>query len=254
MDNEIKYQVKDTVTIWEDVAHNYDIKKYWEHPENQANLHELLQYIGDLQDKNIIEVGSGSGFTTFALAKKGAKCAFLDISPTSLEIVKNNFLNAGLLEPECYNEDALNNSVPSNKFDIVWNGGVIEHFYDDGKKKLILEMLRMTKVGGKVIIMVPNAWCIEFQIMQAIEKILKTWQYGFEDDMSPRRLKRMCDELGLNVSSSYAFNPILGWRSYPIICHLIKLFKFETLVYHKKRSYLGFITIVVIEKRSDEHV
>jgi 2-polyprenyl-3-methyl-5-hydroxy-6-metoxy-1,4-benzoquinol methylase len=248
MNNELKYQAKDIVSIWEDVSHDYDMRKYWELPENLANLRELLLNIGDLRDKNIIEVGSGSGLTTFALAKKGAKCAFLDISPTSLEIVKNYFSSSGLPEPECYNEDALNNSVPSDKFDFVWNGGVIEHFYDEGKKKLIIEMVRMARPGGKIVIMLPNSRCIQFQIAQAWKKLRKSWRYGYEDDMSPIRLGNMCTGLGLKVITSYSFNPVLGWREYPIINKLIKILGWENLEYHKKHSRFGFITVVVIQK------
>lgn len=248
MSNKIKCQEEETVKVWENVSQYYDLKKYWDLPENHANLEHLLNYIGSLSGKRIIEVGSGSGFTSLALAKKGALCAFLDVSAASLKIVKDNFINMGLQVPECYNEDALSNHIPSNSFDIVWNGGVIEHFYDDGKKKLILEMLRIAKPGGKVIILVPNALCIQFQIIQAWQKFRKTWQYGFEDDMSPKRILNMCKQFNLNIIDCYAFNPILGWRQYPIVNRLLKICGYETIKHHSKRSRIGFVTIIAIQK------
>jgi SAM-dependent methyltransferase len=151
------------------------------------------------------------------LAKYGAECVLLDISNEALKVARSVLVSAGLVEPFCYNEDALNNSVPSDAFDVAWNGGVIEHFDDTGKVMLIKEMLRQTRPGGKVIVLVPNAWYWQFQLIQAWQKWRGTWAYGFEDDMSPRRLEKMCEHIGLANIMTYAFNPILGWRWVPII-------------------------------------
>lgn len=251
MNKQNRYQKNDVVSIWDTVAQNYKRESYWGGKENQANFQVLLSHIGNPMRKRIIEIGCGSGFTSIALAQRGAKCAILDISPISLESAVSNFVAAGLPVPEHYLADALDSNIPSNTFDIVWNGGVIEHFFDEGKEKLILEMFRIAKPSGQVIIMVPNRWCWQFQLIQAWQKWRKTWAYGFEDDMSPRDLKHMCVRLGFNDYTVYAFNTILGWRWIPKLDRVIKMLGWETLGHHCQRSWMGFVSVLVIRKQGD---
>ncbi len=245
------HQAKDVVSVWDAVARRYTRDDYWAGPENRANFEVILAHSGDPRGKRIIEVGCGSGFTSVLLAETGAECALLDISGEALNVARAAFAQAGLAEPRCYNEDALDNHVPSGAFDVVWNGGVIEHFDDDGKRKLIREMWRMAKPGGVVVILVPNAWCWPFQWVQAWQKWRGTWPYGFEDDMSPRRLRRMCEHIGLDRTVTYAFNPILGWRWIPALRRVLKLLRLETLERHSRRCWMGAVSVLVIEKAKD---
>jgi ubiquinone/menaquinone biosynthesis C-methylase UbiE len=243
------HQKENVAETWDKISLNYNREAYWKGHENHANLKVLLKHIGEPAGKKILEVGCGSGFTSAAFAKMGANCALLDISSESLNVAVGAFLSEGLPAPETYNEDALSSRVPSDAFDVVWNGGVIEHFYDDGKKIMIKEMLRMTKVGGTVIILVPNSWCVPFQILQVWQKWRGTWPYGFEDDMSPRRLGRLCRDIGLNKPITYAFNPVLGWRYVPFLGdRIVKLLGVDTIEAHSKKSKMGFVSALVINK------
>jgi len=245
----MKYQKDEIASLWDKVSLSYDAQKYWSSPENRANLEVLLSHIGDPAGKRIIEVGCGSGLTSLALAQHGARCALLDLSPEALKVAAAEFTRAGLPAPEQFNQDALKNTLPSDAFDATWNGGVIEHFFDPGKEMLIKEMLRITKPGGKVIILVPNAACWQFQIVQAWMKLRGTWIYGFEDDMSPWRLRKMCRRLGIASCTAYAFNTVLGWRWIPKVgSRMTQWLGLEQLKHHQRRSWMGFVTVLVIEK------
>ena len=203
-----------------------------------------------MKGKKVIEVGCGSGYTSIDLAKRGAEVALLDISAASLRKAVEQFQKLGVSEPQTFQCDAMQSDIPSDSFDIAWNGGVIEHFYDEGKKKLLLEMYRIVKPGGRVIILVPNAWCWVFQLVQKIMKWRKRWPYGFEDDMSPLRLKRMCKELGFEDVTAFAFNPILAWRWIPYMSGFLKVIGCETIEKHSRQSLTGFISLLTIEKIS----
>lgn len=242
------YQEKGLSEIWDRVSVTYDSERYWQGPENIANLHHLLLQIGELHGKKILEVGCGSGLTSLALAQEGAECALLDISPQSLQKALEAFAAAHVSPPVAYNTDALASGLPPESFDIVWNGGVIEHFVDEGKLALIREMHRLTKPGGKTIIMAPNAWCWQFQLAQAWQKLNGTWSFGFEDDVSPRKLRQLCRSLGLKGVSSYAFNPVLGWRWVPIARRLIRKAGLDSFNNHSRESIVGFISVLVIQK------
>jgi ubiquinone/menaquinone biosynthesis C-methylase UbiE len=243
-----EHQQSDLVHIWDAVSTGYDETTYWAMPENSANLEVLLSHIGNPNEKHVIEVGCGSGFTTLGLAHKGARCALLDISPVALDTACEAFTRAGLPTPERYAEDALHSSVPSDSFDAVWNGGVIEHFSDEGKEMLIREMVRMCKPGGRVIILVPNRLCWQLQVRQAWQKARGTWKYGFEDDMSPGRLKRMAKRLGFTKIETYAFNPVAGWHWIPRTGPILRWLGWETIEHHLRRSSTGLVSVLVIAK------
>jgi ubiquinone/menaquinone biosynthesis C-methylase UbiE len=244
-----KYQNDDVKDTWDKVAENYEKEDYWRLPENHAVILKLLQYVGNPKNKSIIEVGCGSGFVSLALAERGAEISLLDISQVALDKAIGNFVECKLKKPKSYHEDALKSSVPSNSFDLVWNGGVIEHFSDQGKMKLIQEMMRMAKPGGFIVIMVPNRWCVQFQLMQKWMKLRKKWIFGFEDDMSPNKLKKMCKKMDIKKYDSYAFNPIQGWYWVPLIGIIFfKLLGGNNIKNHCKESRVGFVSVLVIKK------
>ena len=77
---------------------------------------------------------------------------------------------------------------------MTWNGGVIEHFTDEGKTALLREMWRVTKPGGLLLVTVPNARDYPFIVGKKIAEWRGKWIFGFEDDLtegasarSPRR-------------------------------------------------------------------
>tara|TARA_R110000822_G_scaffold41861_4_gene114318 strand:+ start:91020 stop:91682 length:663 start_codon:yes stop_codon:yes gene_type:complete len=55
----------------------------WQNPEFVLNL------LGDLTDKTVADVGAGSGYFTFKIARKAKKVIALDIDPNSLEYIQN---------------------------------------------------------------------------------------------------------------------------------------------------------------------
>ena len=246
------FQRKDLVSTWDSVSTEYDESTYWQLPENHANLQILLQHLGDPAGKRVIEIGCGSGFTTLALARLGARCALLDVSPVALATAVAGFSRAGLPPPEQYLQDALHNTLPSERFDLVWNGGVIEHFFDDGKALLIQEMVRLCAPGGVVIIMVPNRLAWQLQLRQAWQKFRGTWKYGFEDDMSPNRLRRMAHRLGFARCETYAFNPVATWRWLPRTTKILRWLGWETLERHMRRTPFGLISVLAIRKEHQE--
>ena len=252
MNADMKHQRDNVAGVWDRVSRAYDPEQYWRLPENLANLEALLLHIGAPEGKRILEMGCGSGYTSLALAQRGAVCTLLDLSPEALRVAAASFSSAGVAAPELVNSDALHTPLPSGMFDVVWNGGVIEHFYDSGKMLLLKEMLRLTKPGGLVIVLVPNRHCWYFQIVQAWKKVYGTWRYGFEDDMSPGRLSRMCRRLGQIPVASYAFNPVVGWRWIPVIGpRLARALGDAKIERHRQRARTGFITVVVLQKGSD---
>lgn len=141
----------------------------------------------------ILEVGCGSGARTLALIKDfneyHISAAFIDLSLPALSYAKrsadNNEITADFIMA-----DALKMPFQDETFDIVWNGGVNEHFEGEERQKIFDEMARVGKVGGKIIVIVPNALNLPYRITKKILEIRNLWIYGFEKPFTIFELKR----------------------------------------------------------------
>lgn len=244
------YQEKNLDRNWDDLCRFYNAEHYWDMPaENLANFEMIRINTEPVTDKDMIEMGSGSGLLSLRLARMEANITLLDYSEISMDYARKQFIEARM-PCDHYVEDALDNNVPSNRYDHSYNVGVLEHFYDDGKKKLIAEMLRVVKPGGSVIILVPNSHCLPFMAVQIFKKAIGKWGYGYEDDMSPGRLKKMLGEMGLQAEV-FGFNPICGWLWIPGIRQLINATGFGTLKRSMRHTRWGMTTAAIIKKKTE---
>jgi len=237
------------ISIWDKVSNSYDEARYWSVPEPHAWLATLLSHVGDASGKKIIEIGCGSGFMSVALAKKGAIPSILDISDAVIKKALVCFEKNGLDEPEYFIQNILNNNIPPDRYDVVWNAGVIEHFQDQEKEIMVREMFRIAKPGGKIVIMVPNSLCWQARLGQLWQEWRKTWPYGFQDNMSPNRLRNLCKRIGLIYCDTYAFDPVVGWVWVPMIGALLKRWLGSQKVEaHVRKSWRGYLSVLVISK------
>jgi 2-polyprenyl-3-methyl-5-hydroxy-6-metoxy-1,4-benzoquinol methylase len=143
----------------------------------------LKREIPDAGGKKILEPGSGHGLVSLSLAKRGAEVALLDISEPALILSKACFMMQGI-HPETYNASIMDMPMDEDTYDFTWNGGVIEHFKEPEQIRAVSEMLRVTKPGGKVIIMVPSAEARIYGAAKAYADRLGLWQPGYEAPIS----------------------------------------------------------------------
>ena len=60
-----------------------DLRTEWQNPELVLNL------LGDLTNKEVADIGAGSGYFTFKMARRAKKVIALDIDPKSLEYIQS---------------------------------------------------------------------------------------------------------------------------------------------------------------------
>ena len=118
-------------------------------------------YLGDVRGKEILEAGCGTCESLVRVAKKAKKVTGMDISKKALERSKLNF-EKNKVPKEKYSlvlGDIEKMKFKDNTFDITFNTGVVEHF-DDGRinNGPVEEMVRVTKHGGKIVILVPSVY------------------------------------------------------------------------------------------------
>lgn len=110
--------------------------------------HEMALNFLTFNDK-ILEIGSGnSSFITGLIRKKYLNCFGLELNKEQVHIAKNNGLNV-------FNESIEDHSINNkSKYDVVCSFQVLEHVYD--VKSFIQSSIDSLKVGGKLLISVPN--------------------------------------------------------------------------------------------------
>lgn len=186
------------------------------------SCYRLLKRLIDLpkSDLSILEVGCGSGIRTLALLKEFQNYFFnatlIDFSAIALAFAKKN-ANENKIIANFFLADASELPFPCDSFDIVWNGGVNEHF--DGEKRQLIfnEMARVCKPGGQVVIIVPNALNLPYRLWKKIMEMQGRWQYGFEKPYSIFELKNKAKNAGI-IPTRVGGMKVLG-----SIFHLVEL-------------------------------
>lgn len=139
----------------------------------------------------ILEAGCGTGQTLSPLSGEHETYG-LDISGAALHLAQNHckfpVLGSIFHLPFC-----------DNTFDLVYNSGVIEHFRDPENIRAIQEMARVTKPSGRVIIIVPNTLCLWYKAGKFIAVMVGNFEFGYEEDYSPRRIRKVAGQGGLAI-------------------------------------------------------
>ena len=58
-------------------------------------------------------------------------------------------------------------------------------------------------------------WDLPFTLFKFVAELRGTWRYGYEDDLSMRRMRKLARRAGLEQVEVFAYNPITGWWFLP---------------------------------------
>lgn len=110
-------------------------------PENAL----ILEWMGDLRGKRLLEVGCGCGEASVYFAMKGAQVTAVDISPGMLDVVQSLASRRGVsVTTACASADQLS-IVPNGVFDFVYAANLLHHT----NVSAVLDQLRVKlKPGG----------------------------------------------------------------------------------------------------------
>ena len=168
-------------------------------------------------DHRILEVACGTGRFCALLAQGHAlaKITGVDISRGALDIAWRLRQAIG-----CRNVSLVESSVfqlpfANSQFDVVLCEGLISQFRMDGHPPgtdALLEMVRVAKPGGKVLVSEPNWNCFPHTIYKWLKRRLKSpYEYGYEKSFKSRELFRLFEHLGLRNIELTGFYPAYGF-------------------------------------------
>jgi SAM-dependent methyltransferase len=180
-------------------------QRYWADREEIEEVYsnedrivkELLPLVGD--GTLVLEVGAGSGRDSVTLAKAGATVLVLDYVPSSLITARKVAEAAGCeVLPIC--GDATMMPLRSERMDVVFHQGLMEHFRDP--VPLLEENRRVLRVGGHLLVDVPQKYHVYTVVKHALIAVGK-WFAGWETEYSIGGLERLVSECGFRVVRSY---------------------------------------------------
>ena len=134
------------------------------------------------------------------LAKMGFELTCMDLSENALKKNKSLFKSLSLNGKHVLG-DIFNIPISDEKFDIVFNQGVMEHFRLEGMNPSLAvnEMFRTLKKNGTLIILVPAYYSplfFVYRIMKSLKLIEKYWPYADQDFLHKHELLNMMNKTG----------------------------------------------------------
>ena len=125
----------------------------------------------NLKDKIIMDVGTGR--QSLALSLLGAKKVYhYDISSEHVEkfqnILRNNFSKLNIISE---NKNIVKDKLPTEKFDIVFLNGIIQHF--SSVKVGLFNCANSVKVGGRIWCYFYRSGTFRWFVVEMIRKITK---------------------------------------------------------------------------------
>jgi len=109
--------------------------------------------------KKVLEIGCGIGTDTISFARAGAQVTAVDLTEKSLEVARQRAKVFGFEDRITFiqaNAEKLSESVPVEKYDLVYSFGVIHH--TPHPERVVEEIRKYTTPVSTVKIMVYNRW------------------------------------------------------------------------------------------------
>lgn len=177
---------QDEIAKFEQVA-----SQWWELDGDFKPLHQInplrrqfiCQHVGELFDKNIIDVGCGGGILAESLAQLGAKVTGIDMGQEPLNVAKLHALEAGVeVNYQKITAEEQAQQHPQH-YDVVTCMEMLEHVPDPAS--IISACAHMVKPGGYVFFSTLNKSLKAYLLaIVAAEKIFKLVPNGTHDHKS----------------------------------------------------------------------
>jgi ubiquinone/menaquinone biosynthesis C-methylase UbiE len=122
-----------------------------------------------LADKDVLEVGCGSGIAAQMFAAAGAALTAVDLTPWAVSTTRTR-LNAFGLDANVLEADGEALPFADESFDLVFSWGVIHHSSD--MDRALSELARVCRQGGKLVLMVYHRRSLFYATYKGFQRFL----------------------------------------------------------------------------------
>lgn len=154
------------------------------------------------------ELGCGTSILLSKIAKGVDKIVALDYSSQALEVSKVRFEKAGISNYELVQRDIRNTKDISERYDVVFSNGLVEHFKEP--HKAIRAHLELTKENGTTLILVPHQYSIKklwFKLTDT-PQLKKYWLWTEQYFFTKRSMKKEYEQACPDCPYSYEIRSI----------------------------------------------
>jgi len=118
----------------------------WQKPDT------VITFLGDLQGKTVMDIGSGSGYFSFRLAEAGAHVISADVDERFLSYIEQRKSETGLTDQQLKTRQLPHDSprLQSNEVDLVFMVNVYHHI--EKRPAYFAEVRQGLQAGGRLVV------------------------------------------------------------------------------------------------------
>ena len=136
-------------------------------PENRF----VLELLGDVRGKNVLDIGAGLGEAAIYFAKRGADVTAVDISPGMVELCRHNAARHGVrVTGVACSAEAL--GLPAESFDVAYAANILHHVAD--RDRFLASVHGVLKPGGLFVAWDPLKYNPLLNVYRAIATGVRT--------------------------------------------------------------------------------
>jgi 2-polyprenyl-6-hydroxyphenyl methylase/3-demethylubiquinone-9 3-methyltransferase len=151
----------------------------------KAAIVERLLSPYEWRGTSVLELGCGGGHFTVWLAKRGATVDAVDLSPSSVGIVKFAAEQAGVADRVRASQGNAETFTGRGTYDFIFAKDLVEHLDDDGP--FFRRIAAQLRPGGHVFLATQNDHCLNYLIEGAWERWVRDNPNWMGWDRSHRR-------------------------------------------------------------------
>jgi len=200
---------------------------------HRTRVQSILSFIGDLDSKDVLDIGGGGGYFAHRMARQGARVLVVDYSEAAIDFGHQRFPNLEFLQLPVHQLGTL-----KEQFDIVTCIDVIEHL--DRPRVMLQEVHDVLKEGGVFYVATDNLSSpfVRKSWLSFLDVKLRRWtKEGSDFDMIKRVEHYRRSVIGKDYHKShislYTFKDLLellddvgwqidAWRTYHLYDYALK--------------------------------
>jgi SAM-dependent methyltransferase len=182
--------------VWENPIEDY----HWDYL-GQVILDALLDEAGAPAGRSYLEVGSGSGRISARLASLGGRTTLLDFEPRALALSRWVAEGQGVTHV-AYLQGSMFEIPSAERYDVVWNAGVIEHYPFERQVLALRQMGARLAPGGLLVTLNPYAGSLLHTFGKWL--ITRFVEYPFGEEVPIQSCAEMAREASLSLVKEYS--------------------------------------------------
>lgn len=151
----------------------------------ELSYRPIYEFLKNKKNLNILDIGCGHGYLTYAMKEMGNNVKGIDISKNAIDSAKSNFGNY-------YSNCNLKNHQAEKKYNLIVATELIEHLLDPFE--FIQDCLNLLTPEGTIILTTPNKDFIKNAVWKTDLPPVHTFWF------SKKSFKHLSKTLGINLS------------------------------------------------------